>query len=260
MRALCPGSDSRGLRCAMSGSAEFSGPAVIGLSALFGAAVGEGGEAAAPGNGGGGGAATAGSSGEAVAGNGGATMAGSGGSGKGGSESSGGSEGGRGGEGLDYHWQQDAVALTTCHLWRINCRKLYCDLRAEQPAVLLSLLRRLLQSLGVAAGGSSLEQAAPRPREQHVGGSKRVAFVQRLLSQLAELEAAAAEDAAEGGGKQASRRASRVAASLSASWHTDSRISQSDSLRTGDDDELECVGVGGGEDGGLTADVLHGGL
>ena len=56
-------------------------------------------------------------------------------------------------EGLDYHWQQEALALTYCHLWRIDCQQLYATLRDKQPGVLLYMLRRLLHDEFEAAMG-----------------------------------------------------------------------------------------------------------
>ncbi|KAL4433441.1 hypothetical protein ABPG77_010294 [Micractinium sp. CCAP 211/92] len=155
-----------------------------------------------------------------------------------------GSDDGKGGEewqrgsgsGLGTTWQQDAVALTECHLWRISCAQVTEQLRQRHPAVLAHLLDKLLQTLGVrleplppisSNGGSSGEPgsgpnrssssstgvAAPPSGPGGVGGiaaatagtqpthgrqpSFRSAAVARLLQLREELAHAAAAAAAQ---------------------------------------------------------------
>ena len=163
-------------------------------------------------------------------------------------------------DGLDYHWHQEALALTTCHLWRIDCRHLYATLLDKQPGVLLYMLRRLLQSLGVpeaaTSGGSAPLEPPPPPTAPSHANSKRLALVQRLLVLCLELEAAErAQATAAAGDSHADSQQQRP------SWRTDSLASTADLLRTsfGPRDgpsELESVNVPGA-DGHLTADVLH---
>ena len=137
MRALHPGGGSKRLQIAGSSSSDFSGPAMINLSALFHAGPGADDSSRKRSAGG-----SKCSSGRSSSGR-------SGGSGGGGGGGNGGGErNGRSGSvhsssdddssdcsepvslaGLDYHWQQEALALTSCHLWRIDCQQLYATLR-----------------------------------------------------------------------------------------------------------------------------------
>lgn len=114
MRVLQPG-DSMSRQALNGGRVDFSGPAIIGLSALFSDLVHEG-------NGGGSdklSGSGSGSGGESPAAGGGAAL-------------------------VAPVWEQRALALTTCYLWRIDCASLYGSLRAEHPRLLLHLLTRTL--------------------------------------------------------------------------------------------------------------------
>lgn len=283
MRALHPGSSSRRQQIAGSCTSDFYGPAMIGLSSLFSMLHCSGGEGGGK-DGSDGGADSGGSSrgrgrgskhdgsvdskggdrkcSEHTSSARGRSMRGSlGGSKDGGSTGSSSSESeveGGGDSQLDYHWQQEALALTHCHLWRIDCQQLYKSLRDPQPGVLLYMLRRLLQSLGVpqaATNGADMpEEPPPPPAAPARAGSRRLALVQRLLAICQELEAAEQEQP----GASASHEASKQ--QLPPSWRTDTLTSASDSLRAsfGPRGSLELESVDVEEEGGHhTADVLH---
>ena len=281
MRALHPGSGSRRQQIAGSCTSDFYGPAMIGLSSLFsmlhssgsegGGKDGSDGSANSGGGSSGSGSKRGGSVGSKGddgkrSGRSGSTRGRSmrcsiGGSKDGGSTGSSSSESeveSASDDELDYHWQQEALALTHCHLWRIDCQQLYKSLREPQPGVLLYMLRRLLQSLGVpqaATNGAGVpEEPPPPPAAPARAGSRRLALVQRLLAICRELEAAEREQP----GASASHEASKQ--QLPPSWRTDTLTSTSDSLRAsfGPRGSLELESVDVEEEGGhLTADVLH---
>ncbi len=255
MRALHPGSGSRRQQITGSSTSDFYGPAMIGMSALFGIVSNEGCN--------GGGTAGSATDGDDGGGGGSASSARGSGSKDGGSSGSGSSSESESevesesDEELDYHWQQEALALTSCRLWRIDCQQLYRTLRDQQPGVLLYMLRRLLQSLGVpdaaTNGGGTMPAEQPPPPAPPHAGSRRMALVQRLLVLCRELEAAEREQAAAGGSHKDSQR-------VLPSWRADSLASTTDSLATSfgakGSAELASVTVAGGG-GHLTADVLH---
>ncbi|KAL4451688.1 hypothetical protein ABPG75_007350 [Micractinium tetrahymenae] len=143
MRAVRPGEGplEQRRRSYIGSRVDFSGPAIIGLTALFA----------------GGGAPSPAATGEAEAAAAGAAAAGSSGGSSGGSGSSSSDEGegtqqsARGGK-LGSAWQQDAFALTECHLWRVSCGQLTAQLRQRHPAVLMHLLEQLLRTLGARLG------------------------------------------------------------------------------------------------------------
>lgn len=59
---------------------------------------------------------------------------------------------------------KSALALTTVHLWRVECRQLFADLWRLQPEVLLHLLDQLLAGgVGDGAGDASEGGAAAAP-------------------------------------------------------------------------------------------------
>lgn len=82
--------------------------------------------------------------------------------------------------GLGPAWQQHALALTECHLWRVNCRQLFQELFEKQPWVLKHLLDRLLCTLGVAAGSdpasSILQSCSGRGSGAAAGPSRGATF------------------------------------------------------------------------------------
>lgn len=156
LRALRPGSGWQRQRSAVSGASDFSYPAVVGLAALFSpSSIGDS-------SAGGKHAAPAGSlqtPGEP-----------------------------------DAAWQQRALALSDCQLWRVDAHALYASLRDTQPAVLLHLLRHLLVSLGAASSGNGAayvsDQLGPLTGDQQppASSSKRQARVDHLLRVQQELQ------------------------------------------------------------------------
>ncbi|PRW57335.1 Potassium channel AKT1 [Chlorella sorokiniana] len=285
MRALQPGSSSRRQQLSGSSTSDFYGPAMIGLSGLFsvlppdsdgdadggkegssggGKEGSDGGGKDCNGSGVGGRGSRAGSRGSS--GGGVSRSKGGGGSKDCGSSGSSGSSGSEGEDedidseseaDLDYHWQQEALALTHCRLWRIDCQQLYRTLRDQQPGVLLFMLRRLLQSLGVpeaaTSGAGVMDELPAPPLDPPPPGSRRLALVQRLLGMCRELEAAERAQPAASASKGSHQ-------SEVPSWRADSLSTSTDSLRVSfgprGSIELESVDVGGPA-GHLTADVLH---
>ena len=144
MRALQPGDSTRVHTHALTGRVDFSGPAVIGMSALFCPAA-----MAAPEEDNG--SADGGSSAKEAPQDGPGVAGGDGAAGGGGPRSS---------WQPSNDWQQRAVALTECHLWRVDSRQLFGDLRKHHPLLLLSLVRQLLRTLGVRVDDGDSSNAA----------------------------------------------------------------------------------------------------
>lgn len=102
-------------------------------------------------------------------------------------------------------WQHAAVALTTCHLWHLDCSQLYPVLRQQQPALLAHLARRLRDGLsqgGSAAAaapevpGGQLSSAAEQERQRVGSAAEACAQLKQLADELeSEALAAAAVDA-----------------------------------------------------------------
>lgn len=261
MQALCPGAKKRLQRHALTGRPDFTGPACIGLAAMFSPAATQGGDEED------GEAEKLSSSGGAAVGVSPAAPAAAADAARALLASA---------TSADYaelgpRWQQRAVALTHCHLWRVDCRKLYHSLRRQQPAMMLHLVRRLLGNLGLTsdaiAASMASSPAAQRVEAQqaqrqaqaqaHSGSHTRQALVQRLLSMQAELEALVAARAKNGGADAhvaPSHEPSRLGRGSAATW-----LSSEASWREADGAELEAVGVegGGGDGDDLTADVWH---
>ena len=128
MRALHPGDNARVSRHYINGRVDFSAPAVIGLSALVGPAM----------------APSAAPCGDGEP-----------------QQSSLGQLSPEAEEALgSTSWKQRAVALTECHLWRLDCTRLLPELRRHQPKVLLHLVRQMLRTLGVKASAAGIQGGA----------------------------------------------------------------------------------------------------
>lgn len=154
-------------------------------------------------------------------------------------------------------WQQHALALTECHLWRINCRQLYAALRQSQPAVLLHLVRRLLGTLGVRAGGggggtstgatlapnSTGGKEAADSSAQHQQFHLQHSMVDRLRRIATELEAASEQQQRKDQQPVPHNGGTAGRVSLATSLTTSYSLSRS-SWRTDPSVELASVAVG----------------
>ncbi|KAI3437808.1 hypothetical protein D9Q98_000255 [Chlorella vulgaris] len=158
--------------------------------------------------------------------------------------------------GMPSSWQQRAVALTDCHLWRVDCRHLFAALRDRQPNVLLYWVRRLLNSMGQQPSSTAAAQAAAQAQSQtqtlpHSQLSDRQAMAEQLLSMAAELEAAVAaaekqQQLLPGDNGQGLTKSSLATYTTVSSW----RVNAAQTA------ELAAVAVEP-DAPGLTADVWH---
>lgn len=78
---------------------------------------------------------------------------------------------------LPPRWEQRALALTGAHLWRVDSRQLYADLVGRAPEVLLHLVQRLLANLGVNPEQAPAAAAA-------LGGGGALAAVEHRVEAL----------------------------------------------------------------------------